>query len=83
MLSSDPRESTLAREAGPSAGQTAIIVIIDLVLGTQHRPQLASFQADMRRCTHNLTAQLAYCLPAPFYPSPSRPPPLPPALAKP
>lgn len=33
---------------GPSAGQTAIIMLIDLALGVQHGPQLTSFQHAMR-----------------------------------
>ena len=41
-------QAAVASHDGPSAGQTAILICVDLVLGTQHGPNLAQFQGGMR-----------------------------------
>ena len=33
---------------GPSAGQTAVFILIDLVLGVKHGPKLSGFQKEQR-----------------------------------
>lgn len=38
-----------AEHVGPSAGQTAVIILVDLVLGIEHGASLRAFQAEMRR----------------------------------
>ena len=38
----------VAKSGGPSAGQTAIFIVIDLVLGVEHGPKLIRFQREMR-----------------------------------
>ena len=38
----------VAKSAGPSAGQTAIFIVIDLALGVDHGPKLKAFQHEMR-----------------------------------
>ena len=38
----------VSRHGGPSAGQTAIIMLIDMALGVNHGPQLQAFQHAMR-----------------------------------
>lgn len=38
----------VANSGGPSAGQTAIVILIDLALGVEHGPKLKGFQLEMR-----------------------------------
>jgi hypothetical protein len=38
----------ISRHGGPSAGQTAIIICIDLALGVEHGSRLVQFQQEMR-----------------------------------
>ena len=38
----------MVRLDGPSAGQTAIFFLMDLVLGVQHKPAMVDFQRRMR-----------------------------------
>ena len=52
----------VVRWKGPSAGQTALLLLLDLVLGIEHRTQTASFQREMRE--HYLPAPHAQLLQA-------------------
>ena len=45
---------------GPSAGQTALLLLLDMVLGVEHRTQVSSFQREMRE--HYLPAPHAQLL---------------------
>ena len=38
----------VSMHAGPSAGQTAIIILLDMALGVVHGPKLGGFQQEMR-----------------------------------
>lgn len=48
----------VVHHVGPSAGQTAVLVLVDLVLGIAHGPQLAPFQQQMRSYMPACHAQL-------------------------
>jgi hypothetical protein len=43
---------------GPSAGQTAIIILLDMALGIVHGPKLGSFQQEMREYMPSEARQL-------------------------
>lgn len=40
-------EDVVAKLGGPSAGQTAVLMLVDLCVGLQHGPQLSAFQREM------------------------------------
>lgn len=50
----------VVRWKGPSAGQTALLLLLDMVLGVEHRAQVSSFQREMRE--HYLPAPHAQLL---------------------
>ena len=41
--------ATVSMHGGPSAGQTAIIILLDMALGVVHGPKLGGFQREMRQ----------------------------------
>lgn len=43
-----PANDVVVHWKGPSAGQTAILILLDLVLGVEHRHHTATFQQEMR-----------------------------------
>ena len=48
LPASPPLPGVLVKPVGPSAGQTAVLILVDIVLGVEHGPKLAAFQAEMR-----------------------------------
>ena len=47
-LLADVTVDLVSRHKGPSAGQTAILLLVDRILGVAHGPETAAFQAEMR-----------------------------------
>ena len=60
-LPADPQHGLAActiDHVGPSAGQTAVLMLVDLVLGVSHGPKLSGFQREMRAYLPGGHAQL-------------------------